>query len=391
MEQKKNEMNVNPQKSKAVHFRPKSFQQTNTTFMVGETVLEIQSNYVYLGLMFTEHLDFNMMAKHVSKSANRALGLVISKYKALGGLPFNTFSKLYESIVDSTINYGAAIWGGKRFSCIEAVQHRAIRFFMGVGRYTPNAAVTGDSGWLSQEIKQWSSVVNQWYRIRAMDEGRINARVFQWAALQNSERCNNWCFWVQKQFNLSGFPNLLCDININEINTQNVKSKIQETLFNNLLKQWNEDLNRTNSRNSTSTGGNTLRTYRTFKNTFETEAYLKIQLPKAHRRAYAKFRCGVAPLRIETGRYERLQLHQRTCFHCNNCIETEVHVLLSCPLYDDIRYKLFIEISNFCDLDALNDIDKLSVILGSNISNVITISAKACYEILTRRRGFLYK
>lgn len=59
--------------------------------------------------------------------------------------------------------------------------------------------------------------------------------------------------------------------------------------------------------------------------------------------------------------------------------------------YDDIRYKLFNKISNFCDLDALNDIDKLSVILGSNISNVTTISAKACYEIVTRHRGFLYK
>ena len=52
---------------------------------------------------------------------------------------------------------------------------------------------------------------------------------------------------------------------------------------------------------------------------------------------FAKFRCGVAPLRLETGRYERLSPEQRTCFYCTDCIESEEHVLLSCPVYDDLR------------------------------------------------------
>ena len=50
-------------------------------------------------------------------------------------------------------------------------------------------------------------------------------------------------------------------------------------------------------------GGNKLRTYRTFKNEFITEPYLSIIVHKEYRSAYAKFRCGVAPLKIETGRY----------------------------------------------------------------------------------------
>ena len=33
-----------------------------------------------------EHLDYNIMAKHVSKAANRALGLVIAKSKSFGGV-----------------------------------------------------------------------------------------------------------------------------------------------------------------------------------------------------------------------------------------------------------------------------------------------------------------
>jgi hypothetical protein len=50
-----------------------------------------------------------------------------------------------------------------------------------------------------------------------------------------------------------------------------------------------------------------------FKNSFETEIYCKIALPFSHRSAFAKFRCGVAPLRIETGRFENLRIEERIC------------------------------------------------------------------------------
>ena len=57
--------------------------------MLGEKPIGIETQYTYLGLLLTEHMDYNSMAKQVAKSANRALGLVISKYKAFGGLPYN--------------------------------------------------------------------------------------------------------------------------------------------------------------------------------------------------------------------------------------------------------------------------------------------------------------
>ena len=119
--------------------------------------------------MLTEHVDYNIMAKNVSMSANRALDFFTSKYKALGDLPFNTFTKLYESIVLGTVSYGAAIWGHRTFSCISAVQNRAAGCFKGVGRNTPNAALMGDIGWKIVEIRQWDSVINHWYRLRNMD------------------------------------------------------------------------------------------------------------------------------------------------------------------------------------------------------------------------------
>jgi hypothetical protein len=37
---------------------------------------------------------------------------------------------------------------------INAVQNRAMRLFMGVGKYTPNDAIAGDMGWKPAYIRQ---------------------------------------------------------------------------------------------------------------------------------------------------------------------------------------------------------------------------------------------
>ena len=79
--------------------------------------------------------------------------------------------------------------GDREFSYIDAVQNRAERCFMGVGRYTPNAAVNGDMGWDKPIIKQWSSVINNWIIIKKMDEGKINKKVYNWAVLNKGPSC----------------------------------------------------------------------------------------------------------------------------------------------------------------------------------------------------------
>ena len=74
-------------------------------------------------------------------------------------------------------------------------------------------------------------------------------------------------------------------------------------------------------------GGNKLRTYRTFKNTYSTEPYVRIIAQKKFRSAYAKFRCGVAPINIELCRYRlaRIPVEERVCSHCNE-VEDESHI-----------------------------------------------------------------
>ena len=66
--------------------------QTDRIFKCGNSILNIVDSYTYLGVLLTEHLDFELTAKFVAQSASRALGLLIAKYKLAGGLPYNVYT-----------------------------------------------------------------------------------------------------------------------------------------------------------------------------------------------------------------------------------------------------------------------------------------------------------
>ena len=91
------------------------------------------------------------MSKIVAQFASRALGLLISKGKSFGGMTFEYFTQCYHITVQAITDYSAAIWSTKSIPSINAVQNRACRYFHGLGRYAPNAAINGDMGWPAPE------------------------------------------------------------------------------------------------------------------------------------------------------------------------------------------------------------------------------------------------
>ena len=100
-------------------------------------------------------------------------------------------------------------------------------------------------------------------------------------------------------------------------------------------------------------------------------------MPFNDRSAFAKCGCGVAPIRLETGRYENIKLEERYCFICSNLIEDETHVILHYLVYFDFRNNLFAEVLKANrNLMSLSDCQKM-VFLFSN-QYVFRIVAKTC-------------
>ncbi len=101
-------------------------------------------------------------------------------------------------------------------------------------------------------------------------------------------------------------------------------------------------------------------------------------------------RCGVAPIRLETGRYEGLTEQERICTVCNmDEIESEMHVIICCPLYNDIRATLYesaLLIDN--NFNTYSNMDKFVFLMDNE--GIIRNSAKACHSILHRRIRYVY-
>ena len=209
-----------------------------------------------------------------------------------------------------------------------------------------------------------------------MSDCRVNKKIFLWSNSFN--RIRNWNFRVQSKFkllNVSQYCNLDCILGKSMIR------HIESMHFEEHKNKWQHDL--------FSNENSKLRTYRLFKSDYCTEKYLCINFNGKYRSALAKFRAGVAPIRIETGRYERLDISERVCFICKgnniNVLEDEKHVLIHCPGYADIRNNIFNNISNITE-----NFDSMSDLLLFHDENVCFYTAKICHEILFKRRCLLY-
>ena len=374
---------INTIKTQIVHFRSGLKKvRCPVTFRVNDTDLMTVTQYRYLGLVLNEFMDMNLTAKTVAQSAIRALGILITKYKAHGGMPYETYNRLFHNLVLPVLEYGSPCWAYKDHSCINAVQMRAGRFFLGVGRYTPSLGVLGEMGWLPVKANCWISIIREWCRLLNMEGTRLNYQVFQYAQ-KHGDKTKNLYYHI----------NHFCEnIGLNELtNTpvsmwQGTKSYVKYLVWNYYSQQWQEQIL---SPVGPSGGRNKLRTYIAFKSVLETEYYVTAILNRHHRSALAKFRLGVAPIRLETGRYEGLSVEERLCPLCNLETEDEEHVLLKCKYYDDCRSSLL----NACnDMSIIRDNmlphEKLCLLLSHPYC--VKMCAKTCYEILQKRRCLIY-
>ena len=77
--------------------------------------------------------------------------------------------------------------------------------------------------------------------------------------------------------------------------------------------------------------------------------------------------------------------NKRTCFHCIETIEDELHFLIDCPFYDDIRRNLFRK-AQLCKRDfILYDSTAKMIFLLNNI-NMQPILASTLFDMFQRRK-----
>ena len=176
------QMKVNPDKTKVIHFRKQKKKETNYKFQIGEKEIGKVSCYKYLGVLFDQHLTFKNCAASLSESAGRSLSSIISKFPSLTNskIDYNSFTKLYTSCVRPILDYGASIWGFNNEKFGQRIQDRAIRYYLGVHRFTPIPGLHSEMGWLNIKFHHFLCMLRYWNRLMKMDSNRLTRKIFEY-------------------------------------------------------------------------------------------------------------------------------------------------------------------------------------------------------------------
>ena len=81
--------------------------------------------------------------------------------------------------------------------------------------------------------------------------------------------------------------------------------------------------------------------YRQFKHCFEREYYVDVIWINSYRNALAQFRMGVSQINTHKYRYSKLP-EEINCPFCENTHESEIHFLLHCPVYRNVRTRYLV-------------------------------------------------
>ena len=260
------------------------------------------------------------------------------------------------------------MWRYRSYAQLDYIQNRAIRYFFGVHRFTPILAIVGKLGWLPSQYRRWLSILRFWNRLILMDGSRLTKQVFNFDYESGQ---NNWCREVGDIFDKLNLPEYFENKMFIDM------SLASDRIYNFYANPWPEKC----------TNVPKLRTYIKFKTCFKTEKYLTLNLNRNERSIMTQFRCGVLPLRVETGRFVGKQVSDRICKMCNQgSVKDEIHFLVNCQYYTNLREHELGSVLNNEEISNKSEDDKLSILLNDYVRRTV----KFLLKTFLRRRSKLY-
>ena len=303
----------------------------------------------------------------LAKSGTRALGAVISKYKHLSNMGYNTFTKCFESYVCPVLDYSSEVWGSVMGQKIDAVQNKAMRVFLGVHKFAANQMLDGDMGWYPSKLRRKISMLRLWNRLLKMNNIRLPKLIFEREFQLNGK----WCQTIRnilKEINMEEFYDgkQICNLDI-------CKTKLKEKHH----EAWRKLANKKSK----------LKIYTQIKVNFGVEKHILLNLTRNERSILSQLRCSILPLQIEIGRFTNQKKEERLCPICNSGnIETECHFLFDCSYYEEERNSFF----NSIDV-KINDMESQILFLNELFKIHPRKLAKYCSKIMQSRKGAVFK
>ena len=327
-------------------------------FTLGESVIPTAREYCYLGIKFTLSGSLKTAQSTLRQKALRGY-FAVKRMLDIRHIRKSILFKIFDSLIQPIVTYACQVWlpstslfktltdEGRKNTRLQSIAldplenlHLSfMKWTMNVHKYTSNAAVWGDCGRYPLGVVLSKMVFNYKERLQEMD-------------CEGSDALVRHAYCEQKQLNLTWYR-VLTDVK-NRLETGETRPLNWSSQIRSAMKRWFEK-----TWNTERLSNRKLQFYNTIKHEFKEELYLRLGLDNSVSKRIAQLRSSSHTLNVEAGRYgaNRLSQINRVCKHCctedeatlelllelplsDPIIEDEKHVLLTCPLYADLRHQL---------------------------------------------------
>ena len=320
-------LKVNITKTKVVVFKRGGQLARREKWFYKGNQLEIVNDFTYVGSLFTNRLSLYKMADAVASKSKNVLNYVLNCLNVLPYLPTGMFFKIFDLKICPILLYGSELWGLVRMTTVEQVQIYACKRLLNVSRLSCNDAIMGDLGRYPMYIFAAKRCMKYWLRLLKLPNTRLVKVCYKMMMHYDNIGHTNWVTFLKNNLLSNGFGYIWHQQYVE--NEKLFLYQYTERLKNQYIQQWTSNCN----------DNHKLLLYKEYKTIFITEYYINIIDIGKFRSTMASFRSSSHDLEIEKGRHFNIPREFRYCCYCETIVEDEIHFVLNCPLYDELRLK----------------------------------------------------
>ena len=302
-------------------------------FKIGEDIVEVKEEYVYLGVTFSCDGKFNKAIEKQVTQARKAMYALLHKAKILR-LPFDIVLELYEHCVIPVLLYGSEVWGFENLHRLEIFHRQFLKLVLKTFKFTPSCMIYGETNTLDIRTKVDIRMVNFWLKLKL---SKVKISVIMNSLLNKLYEDNDhklkWPTKINSILSDTGFTYLwhvqTADYNLSK---KQIKTRCHE-LF---LKKWRDEV----SSNSQCAFYREIKSQPKLENFFTDLSYsLRIET--------AKFFIRGHHLPVTLDRWNQDSNIDRNCKKCNlNLLGDENHYIFYCEYFSEARTKYLSEFTN---------------------------------------------
>ena len=372
-------LTVNEGKTKVIVFRKGGRLGKKDKWYFGERLLEVVTNFKYLGCSISSSGSFKNCLLELTNSANRGLFALKKYFQKNNQILPETKLKLFNTMITPILTYGCEIWGLNPAERIETFYLKFLKGVLGIKKSTPTCYVYGELGIFPLTVIRKIRIVKYWTGIldNLDNEHLIVNKIYKELLEINikNPNFNTWVSGVRRLLEESGMGNYWYAQDVGNKNLFIREfTKRTENIY---LQNWQASVDMTSD----------YRLFKKLKLNFGFENYLRNVVNSSFRTAITKIRLSSHSFKIERDRWgsKKIKVVDRKCEICPNSIEDELHCLVDCPRFINERRDLLpnrlverkneYELIRFLCTDDLQEQNKLG---------------KLCHSVQSAYRNYMF-